>query len=576
MASGDTVSGASTSTKFGMMSSALDSRQIAARISQEQKNRIKLCTRASSDLFARFLRPHLPAALPYLQTKFPTSLEAQDRDLRTTFKEERSPNRVGKGSIGVEIVKGLLSGRAHVTFGSGGSALTVVPFNQGSKQDVEALVDYIFANLGLDLDYIIPSLAVEDFSGDAVPTVEFRKLGEYLCLAGTVIGWTRGTGLMGPTNIVAHELESYGVEPIWADLNGGMDKLPDLADITGRIRSDLMKKSELCRAITLDNSAGSKIINGVEAERLLQTVNVTPRANFRFEFPTLETYESLSDLSSLQGMVDLEKSEAHKFKLQHGDKCDVWAGEGGQWFFKLKKGALVTNPTGWHAGRYGIPDDIIAQTDQATLWALVCTAEAPNMSGITDPYELATALESLEIACDTILSGKPKVWAANQRKCLVLPQQLAPAQGTGVHIVMRAKTVLDLGCPICGILAFTSTSTDKAGCSIPAPGLGPLTIAKQVSPKNPLPILDMAYRSRQLAFRRTQISQWLAHEHSQLQEEIQLQKTQRAPIDDERTDPRIAPIRRALAVWGLTAGDVGVLSIHSTSTKANEDNEIRL
>ncbi|KAJ3886618.1 hypothetical protein GG344DRAFT_81530 [Lentinula edodes] len=82
--------------------------------------------------------------------------------------------------------------------------------------------------------------------------------GEYLCLAGAVIGWTRGTTFMGPTNIVAHELESFDVrtfsakemafnilglmhpllfsitqvEPIWADLNGGMDRHPDLADIT--------------------------------------------------------------------------------------------------------------------------------------------------------------------------------------------------------------------------------------------------------------------------------------------------------------------------------------------------------
>src|SRR5229473_240581 len=35
-------------------------------------------------------------------------------------------------------------------FGSHGSALTVVPFNQGSKQDVEVLVDYIYMTLGLD------------------------------------------------------------------------------------------------------------------------------------------------------------------------------------------------------------------------------------------------------------------------------------------------------------------------------------------------------------------------------------------------------------------------------------------
>ena len=41
------------------------------------------------------------------------------------------------------------------------------------------------------------------------------------------------------------------VEPIWADLNGGMDRLPDLADTTTRIRSKLNKKADLRRAIAL-------------------------------------------------------------------------------------------------------------------------------------------------------------------------------------------------------------------------------------------------------------------------------------------------------------------------------------
>ena len=45
-------------------------------------------------------------------------------------------------------------------FGSCGSALTAVPFIQGSKQDVEALVDYIYITPGLDLDYVIPFAAV--------------------------------------------------------------------------------------------------------------------------------------------------------------------------------------------------------------------------------------------------------------------------------------------------------------------------------------------------------------------------------------------------------------------------------
>ena len=138
---------------------------------------------------------------------------------------------------------------------------------------------------------------------------------------------------MAPTNIVAHELESHGVrtfsakemafnilglmhpllfsitqvEPIWADLNGGMDRLPDLADITTRIRSKLNKKADLRRAIARDNSADFKIINGVAAERLFQTVNVLPRANFRFDFPSLEATNSLQDLAHLQGLIDLDQ-----------------------------------------------------------------------------------------------------------------------------------------------------------------------------------------------------------------------------------------------------------------------------
>ena len=37
--------------------------------------------------------------------------------------------------------------------------------------------------------------------------------------------------------------------------------------------------------------------------------------------------------------------------------------------------------------------------------------------------------------------------------------QLMESQGVGVHILMSAKTTLELGCPIRGILSFTSTST---------------------------------------------------------------------------------------------------------------------
>ncbi|OBZ77096.1 hypothetical protein A0H81_03486 [Grifola frondosa] len=90
---------------------------------------------------------------------------------------------------------------------------------------------------------------------------------------------------MDATNMVAHDVESDGVrtfsakemafnilglmhpllfsitqvEPIWADLNGGMDCLPDLAEITTRrVRRNLNKKSELRRAIARDTQLISR------------------------------------------------------------------------------------------------------------------------------------------------------------------------------------------------------------------------------------------------------------------------------------------------------------------------------
>lgn len=132
---------------------------------------------------------------------------------------------------------------------------------------------------------------------------------------------------------------------------------------------------------------------------------------------------------------------------------------------------------------------------------------------------------------------------------------------------------------------------------MPAPGRGALTIGRELESKHPAPILDLAYRSRQLAFRRRQISQWLENERQLLQDEIEYRKSEGQSVDEEYiasriadveqeaarqekdalstygmlhgTDPRVSPLRRALAVWGLTADDIGVLSIHGTGTGAN-------
>ncbi|KAL7423471.1 fatty acid synthase alpha subunit Lsd1 [Cryptotrichosporon argae] len=860
---------------------------------------------------------------------------------------------VGKGSIGVEILKGLLSGgctcvvttsrysRAAVDYyknifheiGSKGSKLIVVPFNGASKQDVEALVDYIYSTLSIDLDYIIPFAALPEngreidgiddkselahrlmltnllrllgavkvkkaarkfvtrptqvvlplspnhgiFGNDglyAESKISLETLfnrwsaeswGEYLCIAGAVIGWTRGTGLMSATNFVAEGLEKLGVrtfsakemafnilglmhpllfditqiEPLWADLNGGMDRVAGLADVMTSIRVDLNRVADLRKAISLDNSADFRVTNGSDAERLHQKVSIAPRANFNYDFPKIEGDDVLADLAYLRGLVDLDKvivctgfaevgpwgssrtrwemeargeftiegciemawmmgfikhfdgklkdgkayvgwtdaktgepvddkdvrtkyekdilahsgiriiepelfygydperkifhqeiqlnhdleplevsaEDATRFKREQGDNVDVWAQESGEWFVKFKKGARVflpksikfdrvvagQIPTGWDAKRFGIPEDIIAQVDRTALWALVSTMEALIMSGVTDPYEIykhihpselgtalgsgmggmaslsamfkdrreekdvqkdilqetfintvagwinllllsasgpvkipvgacATALQSVEIACDTIMSGKARIMIAggfddfseegsfefaNMKATSNAETEFAmgrepnefsrpmtstragfmESQGCGVHVLMSAKTAIEMGASIQGIVAFSSTHMDKAGRSVPAPGRGVLSTAREITPKHSIPLLDVKYRARQLAFRRKQISQWLENEVDLLRDEVAVTgnqdesffQTRVAFIEAEAkrqekdalatygmlegTDPSIAPLRRALAVWGLNADSVGVISCHATSTKANDKNE---
>lgn len=58
---------------------------------------------------------------------------------------------------------------------------------------------------------------------------------------------------------------------------------------------------------------------------------------------------------------------------------------------------LLAVPTGWSHKAFGIPDDIAAQVDRTTLWALVSVSEALLMAGITDPYELYKYVHPSEV-----------------------------------------------------------------------------------------------------------------------------------------------------------------------------------
>lgn len=870
----------------------------------------------------------------------------------------------GAGSIGAEVLQGLISGGAKVVvttsrfsrevteyyqsmyarFGSRGSQLIVVPFNQGSKQDVEALVDYIYDNkkgLGWDLDFIVPFAAIPENGREidgidskselahrimltnlirmlgAVKTQKFErgfntrpaqvvlplspnhgtfgndglyaesKLGletlfnrwyseswsDFLTICGAVIGWTRGTGLMSGNNVVAEGVERFGVrtfsqqemafnllglmspaivnlcqsEPVFADLNGGLQFIPDLNELMTKLRSEIMESSAVRQAVTKETSLENKVVNGEDSEALYKQVKIEPRANIKFEFPELPKWkEEIEPLNkNLKGMVDLDKvvvvtgfselgpwgnsrtrwemeaygkfsiegcvemawlmgliknhngplkgksyagwidaktsepvddkdvkakfekqildhsgirliepelfrgydpkkkqllqeiqieedldpfeaskETAEEFKREHGEKVETFELDSGEYTVRLKKGAsllipkalkfdrLVAGqiPTGWNAKTYGIPDDIIEQVDPVTLFVLVCTVESLLASGITDPYEFykyvhlsevgncvgsgiggttalrgmykdrfmdrpvqkdilqesfintmsawvnmlllsstgpiktpvgacATAVESIDIGYETIVEGKARVCFvggfddfqeegsyefANMKATSNAEDEFAhgrtaqemsrpttttrngfmESQGCGMQVIMSAQLALDMGVPIYSILGLTTTAMDKIGRSVPAPGQGVLTTARENPGKFPSPLLDIHYRKRQLDLRKKNIKAWQESELIYLQEELAAVKAQadfgfneaeymqdRADhIEREakrqikeaqfslgnnfwKQDSRIAPLRGALATWNLTIDDIGVASFHGTSTVANDKNE---
>ena len=114
----------------------------------------------------------------------------------------------GRGSIGVEVLKGLLCGGCRVVvttssynkstveyfqniyqvYGSRGSKLFVVPFNQASKQDCEALIDYIYspAHLNMDLDYVVPFAAISENGREIDSIDDLSELAHRLMLTNLI------------------------------------------------------------------------------------------------------------------------------------------------------------------------------------------------------------------------------------------------------------------------------------------------------------------------------------------------------------------------------------------------------
>ncbi|KAI1428071.1 putative fatty acid synthase alpha subunit FasA [Xylaria sp. FL1777] len=235
----------------------------------------------------------------------------------------------------------------------------------------------------------------------------------------------------------------------------------------------------------------------------------------------------------------------------------------------------------------------------------------------------ATAVESLDIACDSIRSRDVKVALvggtddlqeelstefSNMKATMVSQQELArgflPSQmsrptassragfvesaGCGVQIVMSAELALHMGLPIYAVVAYTQLAGDGVGRSVPAPGKGVLTAAREAHGVSQSPLLDIRYRRSRLEQELAIIDEWRLSQYANnqytkytrddqiIKSEVASRKSQAQWLwngDIRQLNPSISPMRAALAVWGLTIDDIAVASFHGTSTKANDKNE---
>ncbi|KAJ2056222.1 fatty acid synthase alpha subunit Lsd1 [Coemansia sp. S146] len=243
----------------------------------------------------------------------------------------------------------------------------------------------------------------------------------------------------------------------------------------------------------------------------------------------------------------------------------------------------------------------------------------------------ATAVLSIDTAIETIQSGKAKVMLAGSvddfveessvefanmgatsnaveefaqgrtpsemcRPCTSTRSGLMEGHGAGIVTLMSASAAIEFGAPIYGIIAMSGTATDKQGQSVPAPGKGVLTSARESCDNSPsLRLLNFDYRRRQLqrhlsaldALKREDLAAMIdgpanTVEHSAMSYSKQIEEEyaqQRRYLQDAwgnefwKGKPNISPLRGSLAVWGLTADDIGLASFHGTSTVANDKNE---
>lgn len=380
----------------------------------------------------------------------------------------------------------------------------------------------------------------------------------------------------------------------------------------------------LPKAVSYEHFVAAQIPRGWDARKYGIPEDIIDQVDKATLFTLVCTTEALM----AAGIVDPYELYRYVHVAEVGN-C-IGSGFGGAESLRaMYKGRMLEKP---------VQNDIMQETFINTISAwvnmLLMSSAGPNRTPVG---ACATAVESLDVGYDTIVSGKARVCLVGA--CDVLAEDTAQefrnmkavirekeegargrvpkemsrptttsrdgfveSEGAGVQVITSAKLALEMGLPIWGIVALTATASDKIGRSVPAPGQGILTLSREDPTTYPSPLLNLKYRRKQLQYQLDDINsrreaaihfcrkEPTASRNDDDFDAAKLQSDQTSQIDriahHERSealntwgndfwkrDPTIAPLRGALATWGLTVDDLDVASLHGTSTQANDRNE---
>eukprot|EP01113_Clastostelium_recurvatum_P021328 TRINITY_DN2525_c0_g1_i1.p1 TRINITY_DN2525_c0_g1~~TRINITY_DN2525_c0_g1_i1.p1 ORF type:complete len:1737 (+),score=426.62 TRINITY_DN2525_c0_g1_i1:1-5211(+) len=377
------------------------------------------------------------------------------------------------------------------------------------------------------------------------------------------------------------------------------------------------------KAMKFDRFVAGQVPTGWDATRYGVPKDIVDQVDTVTLYNLVSTAEALVSA----GICDPYELYEYCHVSEVGNTCG--GGMGGQRSIR----ATFRNRYMEHAVQGDILQELFINTMPAWVNLLLLSSSGPIKTPVG---ACATAAQSVEIGVETIRAGKAKIVlvggyddfseegsyefaqmkaTSNSEEEVKMGREpgemsrpttstragFMESQGAGTQVLASADIAIKMGLPILGIVALANTATDKEGRSIPAPGKGILTTAREShSTKTANPMLDVAYRRRQLAREQDHIARWKKEEIDYFNTLIEEQRTDPEAVATIRdkiefveqqaerrrkaslsvwgsdffaNDPSIAPLRGALAVYGLTPDDLGVASFHGTSTKANDFNE---